>query len=294
MKVRLRLCLSSEAQKKVIQSGVISEDQLNYGTLDVDSASDLFLDVLQETRNTANNSMLPWIEYTKREINESQYLEVQPGKTVGETEADNKANAKHLEHLPWVDTGGRLGGVKLPCRITLSNLSRAWKPNNVAGVDQWTEEYVAGPEVVAAWRDSKFTGVSARPVIHRRSQKPLDGAELVYCDRFMPPLAEDPTLVTVNENPPSIRALGSLVYDGKLLEAGLADFNRTAEPFRAYGMGILVVSQAVRDKFIEKKFKGLRFVPVLVRDSGLHQAYLEQWSTVFDAVSAWKDFSFSD
>lgn len=294
MKISLRLCLSIAEQKKAIRSGVISEDQLKYGTLDVDAASDLFFDVMRATRNTSGNSMLSWINYTKKETADSLYLQVQPGKTVGESELDNKANATHLENLPWIDAGGRLAGVKLPNRITLSKLSRAWKPNNVAGLDQWTEEFVAGPDVVAAWNEKRFTGVSARPLIHRKSQQPLDGAELVYCKKFMPPLANDPTLVTVGEDPPCIRPLGSLVYERKSLEVGLADFNRSAEPVRAYGMGVLIVSQAVREHFIEMKFKGLRFNPVLIQGSDQHQEYLELWSAIFDAASAWKDFSFTE
>ena len=84
----------------------------------------------------------------------------------------------------------------------------------------------------------------------------------------------------------SVRQLGGcLTYRG-LDPSTQPDFNRTAEDWSSLNMPLWVVSARVRDCFLQHKFRGWAFRPVLDGGSRMHQEYQHLWSDLFALVSA--------
>ena len=152
----------------------------------------------------------------------------------------------------------------------------------VAGVDEWTAEFIIGSAVARAFEDEGFTGYSLRPVWNPKTVEEHKDVFQLYSEAIMPPAQLD--LTTPPADGGGVRQLGCLVCQ---IDAGaqLPDFNRTAEDWSSNSMPLWVVSQRVRNCFRRNKFRGWAFRPVVEAGSELHGEYLTMWQDVFERVS---------
>lgn len=280
MKINLRILMQEDAIRLLRQTDVFSEDELAKVALDVDSQSEQFARFVRVTKDASGTWFNPLVTFTKKELESAAYFEPQCRKTLAESNKDYDWNNDHVESLDFLETTAGMK-IRLPDRIAISKTA-ALKFNMVAGVGQWTQEYVVHSDVATAFTEEGFSGFSLRPVFNSKTQIEQPDVHQLYSDAIMPP-AELGRRAPPSDSG-SVRLLGCLVYDD-LEQHKLADFNRTAEDWAARDFPLWVVSARVREFFMRSKFKGWAFTPVIVKGSELHREYERLWDELFDRVS---------
>jgi hypothetical protein len=259
---------------------IFSEDKLASIALDIDSQSQEFARFVQVTKDASGTWFNPHVTFTKKELDSAAYFEPQCRKTLAESNKDYDWNNDHVESLDFLETTAGMK-IKLPDRIAISKTTPL-KSNMVAGVGEWTQEYVVHADVATAFAQEGFLGFSLRPVFNSKTQMEQPDVHQLYSDAIMPPAELG------RRTPPSdsgsVRLLGCLVYDN-LEQQKLADFNRTAEDWAARDFPLWVVSARVRELFMRSKFKGWAFTPVIIKGSELHREYERLWNELFERVS---------
>ena len=228
-------------------------------------------------------SFLRDLQCSPSELEACSHFEAVCRATIGQTRADSKATmaAYHQESLH--PTSSRWA-VRLPQRIYLS------KP--VAGaaiihVDEWTGEYVVGPQAAQALRTSGLTGFELRPVLHHRGGESGELAQHLVARELLPAALEDATTFeTFDEGPrqPSTpRRYGLLSYAAGALE-GSADLARTAEPWGAWRTPVWIVRQRARAWFDAQQVRGWKFQPVLHAGTRLHAEHTQRWDDLLGTL----------
>ena len=203
--------------------------------------------------------------------------------TIGQSRADSKATmtAYHVDILH--PTASRWS-VRLPQRIYLSKPVAA---SAISHVDQWTGEYVLGPQAAQALRASGLTGFELRPVLHHKTGTPVDAGHHLVARELLPAALEDnTTFETFDDGPrqPSTpRRYGLLTYPGGALD-GRPDLARTAEPWGAWRTPAWVVGRRARGWFDAAQVRGWKFQPVLAADSRLYREHAQRWDDLLGAL----------
>jgi hypothetical protein len=228
-------------------------------------------------------SFLRDLQCTPAELDASTHFEAVPRSTIGQTRADSKATmtAYHLDALH--PTASRWS-VRLPQRIYLS---KAVAQGAISHVDQWTGEYVLGPQAAQALRASGLTGFELRPVLHHKTNEPVDAGQHLVAQQLLPAALEDgTTFETFDDGPrqPSTpRRYGLLAYaEGALQES--PDLARTAEPWGAWRTPVWVARQRARHWFDAAQVRGWKFQPVLAAGSALHREHTQRWSELLGTL----------
>jgi len=186
--------------------------------------------------------------------------------TVPESDAAYKRN-----HDLWAASFNTLSGHEAPVRVLRGfHLSQAkLKPMTIAGIGEWTEAYLAGPDVWQAFREAGLTGVVPEKVFQVRSGKPFPDVYQLFTEASLPPVELDVATRSTSETS------GLLCYRSEML-AGFPDFMHTAEPWAnaRFGWPLWVVSARVRALFLKGKLRGWAFQPVLIAGSTLHRDYI--------------------
>ncbi len=181
-------------------------------------------------------------------------------KTVPESDAAYRRN-----HAAWLNTPPLDAVGTQPIRLLRGlHLSKVTlRPQEVAGIGEWTASYLAGPGFWQAVREAGLSGLFAEPVLQTRSGRPLEGAQQLCTDVILPPVADDASVC------------GLLCYQPDQL-GGRADFMHSAEPWAnpRFGWPEWVVSARVRALFHPRGLQGWDFRPVLQTGSALHADYL--------------------
>ena len=277
------------------------------GIFDLDAGSDRFNDYLDLTQNEKSGTWFnPWMEFTEDELNRCEFLQpVCRGPVFAETDADHHQTRKWLDESPKVKTFDGFA-VKLLDRVCVKD--RKLKPNEIAGVLQWTPEFILPQNIVEIFRKSALDGFSVKEVWNRKAKATCKSFHLLYSDHFMPaasveveppksiPFAErfEDTLKEagiskkqaekiehVDDN--GFRLYGCLCYES-LDKEMLKDFNRTAEPWASNDFPLWVVSQRVRALYRDHKFKGWIFEPVLEKDNPLYEEHNKLWGKFLNAI----------
>ena len=230
-------------------------------------------------------SFLRDVQCTPAEVEAASHLEAVCRSSIGQSRADSKATmaAYHMDTLH--PTASRWS-VRLPQRIYLS---KPVAEGAISHVDEWTGEYVLGPQAAQALQASGLTGFELRPVLHHKTNEPTEAGRHLVTRELLPAALEDvTTFETFDEGPrqPSTpRRYGLLAYDQGALEAS-PDLARTAEPWGAWRTPVWIVRQRARGWFESAQVRGWKFQPVLEEGSRLHAEHTQRWDDLLGRLRA--------
>lgn len=222
-------------------------------------------------------SFLRDLQCTPGEIDAASHLEAVCRSSIAQNRADSKATmaAYHSETLQ--PTASRWS-VRLPQRIYLT------KPvavGAISHVDEWTGEYVLGPDAAQALEASGLTGFELRPVLHHKTQQPSDVGRHLVARELLPPVVEDATTFETFDDgprqPSTPRRYGLLAYAQGALEPS-PDLARTSEPWGAWRTPLWIVRQRARTWFESAPVRGWKFQPVLEAGSPLQREHAQKWA----------------
>ncbi len=237
-------------------------------------------DFLREAASRGSLDLNPWMEFDRKEIEQSDFLRVRSRKVVSDSPADYERMRADVDRLPWIGDDPKRR-FRLPDRLSLSKIRL--KPNQIAGVGQWTSEYVIPRGVRMLSEDARFSGIEFRPIFETRTGAPFDEYFQLYSDQILGFRELDVASPEVRSPHPEEQgydALGCLCYDTKTLEEAL-DFNRTGEHLVSFEFPDWIVRSSVRDWFRKHKLRGWAFEPVLELGTRSYEEYFELWSSLY-------------
>lgn len=224
-------------------------------------------------------SFLRDVQCTDAELAACSHVEAVCRTRVVQTRADSKATMAAYHQDSLHPTASRWA-VRLPQRIYLS---KPVAEGAIAHVDEWTGEYVLGPQLAQALRASGLTGFELRPVLHHKTGEAHEGGHHLVSRELLPAALEDATTFeTFDDGPrqPSMpRRYGLLSYPEGALEA-TPDLARTAEPWGAWRTPVWIARQRARTWFEAQQVRGWKFRPVLAAGSALHAEHTRKWEAV--------------
>lgn len=230
-------------------------------------------------------SFLRDVQCSPADLEAATHFEAVCRSTIGQTRADSKATMAAYHQDSLHPTSSRWS-VRLPQRIYLS---KPVADGAISHVDEWTGEYVVGPQAAQALRTSGLTGFELRPVLHHKTGEAHEAGHHLVARELLPAALEDhTTFETFDDGPrqPSTpRRYGLLSYaDGAL--AGSPDLARTAEPWGAWRTPVWIAGQRARAWFEAQQVKGWKFQPVLAAGSRLHAEHTQRWNDVLGTLRA--------
>jgi len=221
-------------------------------------------------------SFLRDVQCTPAELESCSHFEALCRSTVGQSRADSKATMSAYHQDTLHPTASRWA-VRLPQRIWLS---KPVADKAILHVDEWTGEYVMGPQAAQALRASGLTGFELRPVLHQKADSAEGAAQHLVAQNLLPAAEEDgTTFETFDDGPrqPSTpRRYGLLTYAEGALEDS-PDLARTAEPWGAWRTPVWIVRQQARAWFESAEVRGWKFQPVLAAGTRLHAEHSQRW-----------------
>lgn len=285
MKIELRIVCPADANDVLEQDETIANTvNLKAGVIDIDSEDELLDRILYVTRDTSGIWFNPGMSFTRAEVAQSRYFQLECRKVVNETNHDYELNSSRLDEVELIQTTDQCK-IKLLDKVALSRIKI--KPNIVAGIDQWTAEFLITSTVANIFEQEQLTGLSLRPIFNPKTRKDHKEYLQLYTENIMPPVEHDLTIYSLEKEIPEeggFRELGCLTYDFREVVPKY-DFNRTAENFSSNFMPFWVVSARVRECFVRNKLRGWAFRPVIEKGSEFQNAYLAKWQSLFDRIS---------
>jgi hypothetical protein len=307
MKITVRISPPESASRKVRKhfKDLISNDLLTI--FDLDATSERFTQYLELTRNEKQGTWFnPWMEFEEEELDQCDFLQpVCRGPVFAETDADYNQTREWLDAATKIEV---IRGVEVDLLRRVCVKERKLRPNTIAGVLQWTPDFILPTEVVHIFKKAKLTGFAVREVFNRKAKTPFQDYHLLYSEQFMPaatcvvfPPESIPLEERFKDEFKSVgitrsrareleqldmeehRLYGCLCYES-LNRKELKDFNRTAEPWASNDFPLWVVSQRVREVFREHKLKGWIFEPVLTMNSELYEEHSRLWERFVGAI----------
>ena len=280
MKINLRILFQQDAIRPLLKTGEFSEDELQNIVIDLDADSPRFAVFLEATKRCSGNWFNPLMIFTKKELDQAEYFQLECRRTVGESPRDMEWNQRHVESLQRMRTAAGTD-IYLPHRIAVSKIKNL-EPNMVGCVGQVLQEFVVHENVGAAFTAAGLEGFSLLPLFDSRTETVHDEVRQLYSNSILPAAELDRTTPPADGG--GVRQLGCLVYEDLDLHT-VTDFNRTAEDWAAGNMPLWVVSARVREVFQLNKFRGWAFRPVLAQGSEMHTEYLRLWDDLFARVA---------
>jgi hypothetical protein len=251
---------------------------------DFDASSPAFDRLLVVSRTISRCWFNPWMEFTRAEVAQSRFLQLECRRSVKEGAGDYNLNIARLRSLPFIATG--VGArIRLMDRLALRAVSL--KPNQVACAGEWMAEFLVSREVARILENAGLTGFSLRPVFDSKTKRDHETLFQLYTDQLMPRALVDATtpIHPDHADPDDRRQLACLSYDFQGAPPS-ADFHRTAEAWSNNDMPIWIVTARVRECFERHKLRGWAFRPVLEAGSELHTTYTRMWEDLLARVAA--------
>jgi hypothetical protein len=229
----------------------------------------------------------PWMVCTQSEVEAAPFLRILCRKVAQDSERDFERSRAALDLQPWVGSDPNLR-FRVPQRVYLSRLKL--RPNEIAGVGEWSAEYVASGGVVSALVDRGLSGLRGLPVLHSKSDQPIEGYLQLHCESYLPERLIDiasPGTGSARRLDPSAQPTaqgwdcwGCLCYSGSSLDAG-EDFNRTGEQMVSFEFPEWVVRRRVREAYTALALRGWSFEPVLQEGTELFAHHDELWRSLY-------------
>jgi hypothetical protein len=230
-------------------------------------------------------SFLRDVHCAAAELQACSHFEAVCRSTIGQTRADSKATMAAYHQDTLHPTASRWA-VRLPQRIFLS---KPVAEGAISHVDEWTGEYVLGPQVAQALRDSGLTGFELRPVLHHKTGEAHEAGHHLVARTLLPAALEDATTFETFDDgprqPSTPRRYGLLTYAEGALEDS-PDLARTAEPWGSWRTPVWIVRQRARAWFEQQQVRGWKFQPVLAAGSRLHAEHTQRWSDLLGTLKA--------
>jgi hypothetical protein len=251
---------------------------------EIDSEDKLLDRILLITKNTSGIWFNPIMLFSKSEINQARYFQLECRKVVNESGPDYEINASRLKQMKLVNTVGHCK-IKLLDQVALSKISL--KPNMVGGVDQWTTEFIITSAVAKAFKNEQLSGLNLKPVYDPKTGKHYAEYFQLYTSKILPPVVRDATMLGLEELIPEeggLRELGCLTYDFSE-SFPIFDFNRTSENFGSNYMPLWVVSASTRNCFLRNRLRGWSFRPVFEKGSELYNVYITKWMSLLNRMT---------
>jgi len=241
-------------------------------------------DFLRVAAKLGSFDLNPWMEFSRAEIEQANFLRLRPRKVVEDSAADFERMRSDTDDLPWIGNDPK-HRFRLPNRLFLSKIRL--KPNQVAVVGQWTAEYVVPRGVRTLFENARFSGIEFRPIFHPRTDAPFDEYFHLYSNHMLGFREIDiasPEILSPLPDEQGYDPMGCFCYTNPALEDAL-DFNRTGEPDVGFQFPEWVVRSSVRAMFQEHKLKGWAFEPVLELGSKSYEEYNELWSSLYRVLA---------
>jgi hypothetical protein len=223
----------------------------------------------------------------KQELRSLSWFEPLCRKVANETDADYQKNFDVCQRTPLRNAGAE-ESIRLMRNFSLSRITI--KPNYVAGIGEWTGEYILGKAARAAFEVEQLSGWTAAQIFHTKTGVEHEHFSQLYCESVLPPSVRDVSIETISSRVDAehgkLRRLGCVAYSTADLD-GRPDFNRTAEPWQGWhGWPAWVVSRRVKDAFETHGLRGWRFRPVFIAGTELYRQYVDAWTELSAAVRA--------
>lgn len=229
---------------------------------------------------------------SKPELQSLPFRELRRQSTAQESDRDHERNHAACTATPLQDFGAE-EPIRLFQGISLSHVKI--KPNFVAGVGEWTDEYVLGKGVQQVFAAAGLSGYSLVPVMNPKTGSAWPDIAQIYSTSVLPSSMRDASIDRIQsrfeEENGKLRQLGCLAYAPSALE-GRPDFNRTGEPWMWWGLPLWVVSSRVEHYFMQFRLRGWAFRPVFLAGSELYGEYLGAWHELRRLVSKTAKSSF--
>ena len=185
MKIIVRIFPPHSASRKIGRhfGDLVTNDGVDL--IDLDAASARFTEYLELTRNEKEGTWFnPWMEFSEEELDQCDFLQpVCRGPVFAETDADYNQTQKWLDAASTIET---VQGSKVRLLERVCVKDRKLKPNVIAGVLQWTPDFILPTAIVEIFKQSQLKGFSVREVYNRKAKWPFQDFPLLYSDHFMP------------------------------------------------------------------------------------------------------------
>jgi hypothetical protein len=221
-------------------------------------------------------SFLREVQCSPADLAASSHFEAVCRSTIAQTRADSKATMAAY-HSDTLHATASRWSVRLPQKIYLS------KPvagTAISHVDDWTGEYVLGPQAAQALRSSGLTGFELRQVLQIENASGHDAGHHLVARTLLPAALEDTTTFETFDDgprqPSTPRRYGLLSYAQGALQDS-PDMARTAEPWGTWRTPVWIVHQRARQWFEAAQVRGWKFQPVLDAGSRLHAEHTQRW-----------------
>lgn len=213
---------------------------------------------------------------TESEMADLSHFSVLCRLTVPESDASYKRNYDMWLSSPLIQSEG-CEPIRLARGFHMTSIKL--RGNSIAGIGEWTEEYVCGADVLDIFREEKLTGFSPEPVFQTRSGAPLPNVSQLYSEVKLSPVASQGLVKTMQE-------FGGLLCYEIMQLTGQQDFARTAEPWRSprHGWPLWVISSRVRNLILARGIRGWAFRPVLSTNSAIYDSYLSQAEVLISLI----------
>lgn len=293
MQIHLRALAAASTFQTLERAGLMELVRGDRGDIHLDLAwaDPASADFLRRAAALAKFDLNPWMEFTRGEIAAANYLLVRCRGVARDTDADFRRTREAINQLPWTgdDPSRRF---RIPRQLFLSRLKL--RPNQIAGVGEWTAEYIAATHVCAGFQEAGLSGLTGLPVYQTKSNQPFEGVVQLYCSSILPHRLIDvaslpigstrlPGRFRLDATEQAFHAWGCLCYSPAALAAA-SDFNRTGERMVAFEFPEWVVSQRVRSVYQARYFKGWAFAPVLEEGTELFDRYEALWRSLYKVL----------
>ena len=290
MKLIARLCAPDDQRRQLLAAWLPADAVPTSARFPVDTDDPVFARILAAGDDeTLAFGVSGEAVFTPAELAGIGHFELVCRAIARESPADFAANDAVRERTPLIDAGG-VAPIRLVSGLSLTRITL--KPNMVASIGDWTQEYVLAAGVVKTFADAHLSGASFLPLMKMHAKTRVARTDFVqlFSDAILRPAIVDTSVERITSRLPEedghLRHLGCLAYGPSALE-DRPDFNRTAEPWGGWhGWPSWVVSARVRRAFIASKLRGWHFRPVLVAETTLYAEYVEKWSALRAAVAA--------
>lgn len=242
-----------------------------------------FQQFLEEAAELGELDINPWMDFTRREVERADFLQLGCRKFVQDTTREFERMRSEIDEQPWLG-GDPMRRFRLPERIYLSRIKL--KPNRLAGIGEWLDEYVLPVQVVRLLEGLHLSGFDTRPIRHVKTAEEHSDYRWLWTDRVLGHRVLDAASPEIRSSHPEERGYdqwGCLCYDEEALRSA-GDFNRTGERLVSFEFPSWVVSKRVREVCEEQAIQGWRFKPVLATSGREYDGYTALWTSFFSAV----------
>ena len=293
MKIILRSYLEKEVRQAMSEHPILGKlvpadcfaslDAGDNRYISMDASSDGFEAYLRICKTVGKRTPFwPSMVIDKSELDHVKLFEAQSsGLVLRESDAVYSYNLNYLKSLPLRETAAD-ASIRLMPKAFKKSVS--FPSNAIYALADWSDEYVISARVKQLFEEAGLTGFAGNPIFSLNGQE-IPNYFLLYTDSILPPVVRDRTVLVSGQTPKTcvlsdFRKLGYLCYDTKqIITRG--DFHRSAEPFCSHRTPSTIVGRKAKECIEANKLKGVKFKPVLGKDTALYQCHSKLWEDVF-------------